>query len=103
MHERYQIVCLAFLLVAFVFIKDKRLLFLYAVLSLIVFINQAALLSGSYVQQYLSDWNEIFKIIQSVFSFINLLTFLYSIYVCYDIMIKGTIKQLPFGKNTISN
>jgi Gpi18-like mannosyltransferase len=103
MHERYQIVVIAFLLLAFVFLKDKRLLLLYAVLSLIVFINQAALLSGFYVQQYLSNWKEIFNIIQSVFSFINVLTFIYSIYVCYDIMIKGKIKQLPFGNNTISN
>lgn len=103
MHERYQIVVIAFLIIAYLFLKDKRLLVLYAVLSLVIFINQASLLSGFYVQQYLTNWNVIFKYIQSVFSFVNMLALFYSVYVCYDIMIKGNIKQLQFGKGYSSD
>jgi Gpi18-like mannosyltransferase len=99
MHERYQIVVIGLLLVAFVFLKDKRLLLLYAVLSIIIFVNEAALLGGLYIQQYLMNWKEIFNIIQLIFSFMNMLTFIYSIYVCYDIMVKGRIEQLSFKNN----
>jgi Gpi18-like mannosyltransferase len=103
MHERYQIVVIAFLLVAFIFLKDKRILLLYAVLSIVIFVNQAALLSGFYVQNYLTNWNVIFRYIQWFFSLVNIFALLYSVYICYDIMIKGNIKQLQFDKDYTSD
>lgn len=102
MHERYQIIVIALLTVAVFFLKDFRLLLINTALSVVVFVNQAALLSENFAPEYFKNWAEIFNHIQTAFSIINLALFVYSFYVCSQILFKGKIHKIPFG-NTESD
>jgi Gpi18-like mannosyltransferase len=85
MHERYQIIAVPLCLAAYITTKDNRLFKIFAALSVITFINQFLLLSR--VQNTNAPWVGSFDILLFLFSFANILVFIYSIYVCYDIMI----------------
>ena len=106
MHERYQIVVLPFALMAWVVTHNKRFMGLFAALSGITLINQFfILLSAIQSRQYKSNafWLPANDAIDIIFSSINLLIFIWTVYECVRYFLGSRPKdRLPEGGPAIS-
>ncbi len=84
MHERYQIAVLPFALMAWVIHREKPFLQLFGVLTGMTLLNQALVLfrlNGSCL------WDEYELVIMQVLSFVNLIIFVWSMYICVKFFI----------------
>lgn len=92
MHERYQIIVLPLILMAFIRQKDKRLLIIFLLTSAITFFNQALLLIK--VNYFNTEWSNIWNNILFAFSLINVIIFIYSMIICFKILFKKTETEI---------
>lgn len=89
MHERYLFPVIALVIISYIYTKDKRILFLLAGFSTTVFLNQA-LLIGMVLTSKLF-WFPPDYLLMRTMSLINIGLFIYTVYLCFDISIKGHI------------
>ena len=87
MHERYQVIVVPFALMAWIATRNKRFLGLFAGISGVSLVNQALVLLNitlSRQENQNAFWTPVQGYLEVVFSFINLLLFLWTIYACVD-------------------
>lgn len=90
MHERYLFPAAALSLLAFIYLKDKRLLWLSAGYSMTIFINTFAVLYGAYNgMQSTPNSTALF-----ITSFLNVVFFIYLLKVVWDITVKSKLLNL---------
>ncbi len=98
MHERYEVPVLIFLLVAFLLYGSYRLFVLYILTSGIVFINQLMLLTSQISSR--AAWQDNYDVWLMIFSALNVVLFLYTVYVIADMLIKGKAEEkLPINNS----
>ncbi len=86
MHERYQIIVVPLILMAYFRFLDKRLLMVFISTSVITFFNQALLLIKA---NYFSEqWEPIWNSVLFYFSILNVIIFIFSMVVCLNILFK---------------
>lgn len=99
MHERYLYPVLALLLLAFIYIKDKRLLYLFAAFTLTISLNTHSVLfrmiSSGYPHVPANDG------LLTIVSLINVLLFIYLTKIAIDILVKNKISVLPLDQPDI--
>ncbi len=84
MHERYEIAVLPFALLLFLRLRDFRWLWQYILLSAVTFINQFMLLvRNNTVNDPGAPWSAIFEPVQAVMSGLNLLLFLWGLWLTW--------------------
>lgn len=84
MHERYEIAVLPFALLLFLRLRDFRWLWQYLLLSAVTFINQFMLLvRNNTINDRGAPWSAIFEPVQTVMSVLNLLLFLWGLWLTY--------------------
>lgn len=86
MHERYQVVVLPFALMAYLVHRKKSFLWLFSALSVITAINQAFVLLPINLQGVPWDYNPVYDNVLMVFSIINVVIFVWSVYECVRFM-----------------
>ena len=80
-HERYQLIVLPLLLIAFVRLCNWRLLWLYLSLTVVTFLNQMMLLfRNNTFYEPAAPWAAIFATVQTIMSAVNLLLFAWSVW-----------------------
>ncbi len=87
MHERYQIPVVVLSLLCFVFCQSWKFFYGYLGITIITFINQAALLFKSNFQ---GGFETHFESIQKVGSVLNLVLFIYLLYLYVKAVLKAT-------------
>lgn len=90
MHERYLFHVLIFMLLAYIYIPDKRLLYAFSAVSLMHCFNVCYVLYLYNVKGGSYDPNEL---IVKVASLLQVLAYLYLLYVSFRVYIKGECKQ----------
>ena len=90
MHERYMFPSIALTILAYIFVKDKRLLLLTILFSVTGFINTHMVFIDSLKEIY---WIDSHNLILKITSFFNVLLLAYLIKVSIDIIIKNNIKK----------
>jgi len=93
MHERYIFPFILLSLVSYIFISDRRLLFVFLGFSVTAYLNQSLLINSILTKQ--SFWFSSGDMLVKFISFINLLLLVYLIKIVFDICLKG--KVLPIG------
>ncbi len=98
-HERYQIAVLPFALLLFIRSRRLRYMWLFIALSLTTFVNQFMLLvRNNTIRDPAAPWNALFEPVQTVFSAINLVLFVWSVIeVCRYAFRKdgGGLRRIP--------
>ena len=84
MHERYQMVVIVFVLLAYVTTRNIHFGIQFALLSALTLINQAVILFD--VNEFL-HFENLDRIMQ-IYSYINVLVFIYSAYICITYFLK---------------
>ncbi len=84
MHERYQIAVLPFAIVLYAATRRARWLALTGALSAVTFVNQFMLLiRNNTINDPQAPWDALFNPVQTVFSLLNLVLFVFSMIVCW--------------------
>lgn len=89
MHERYIYPVMALCLIAYIIIKDKRLLNLFYGISITAFINQFMVIYFWNFGEYRDIWIGFFNSVTYIFSFINIFLLIYAIKISIDVIIKN--------------
>lgn len=100
--------CLAVTLIAFAVLKDKRLIKIFGILALFVFLNAAAVLikanyfslSAKYVSEVL---NESWMALSIIASLVTVLCHIYYTIVMLDIVMNGKLKKFNVSDNKITS
>lgn len=101
MHERYMFPAIAIVIMALIYLKDKRLLMIFATLSITIFANIHILFSRMLVKGVENAHFSPYDPVLLFFSLVNVLLFIYLIKTTYSIIIKNEVAVLNFsGFNT---
>lgn len=88
MHERYQIVVLPFVLLAYIVHRNRRYLYMFMSLSAVIAINHFTVLANA-AKTVALPWDNWFPQLMLVFSVINLLLYLWSVAECVILFFKA--------------
>lgn len=92
MHERYVFPIFIFILICFVFCRDRRLLYAFSVGVFVHYLNVRHVMYIYYVLFGVFDANSL---IVKLISCLQVASYIYLLYVIYDIYIRGNIKLRP--------
>ena len=94
MHERYMFPAIAVVMLAYIYLKDVRILALFAGASLTIFINSQDVLTRMMATNYPHIPPE--NMLLRVFSFVNVILFALLVWIAIDVVIRNKIISISF-------